>query len=491
MKLKKILKDISGYKIRGSKDTEITGITANSKLVSPGNLFLVKKGQTHNGARFVPEAVSAGASAVISDIYDPFLQDVVQVVHPDVAKIEPLVAGNYYHFPDRDLLMIGITGTNGKTTSSYLIKHLLDETGTSCGLIGTIEAIVGNYYLPTSRTTPDLITTYKFLHDMRANQNKAACMEVTSHALDQGRVSNLEFDIAIFTNLTQDHLDYHPNMEEYAKAKAKLFSSLKIVHKKKRPKVAIMNQDSPWTSELLKNCGAFVLGYSIERPSDLMAEDIQLNEKGLQFTVAYQGKKHPFSSNLVGRFNVYNLLAAIACGIVLKIPMESILSALKTFKQVSGRLERVTNKKGLSVYVDYAHTDDALRNVLSTLREITKGRLITIFGCGGNRDSYKRPLMGKVAEELSDLVIVTSDNPRNESPEDIISDIMKGFQKPSSAIIEMNRFEAIKKALTVAKREDVILIAGKGHETYQIFSSQTIPFDDRKVAKEICDTIAK
>ncbi len=491
MKLKKILKNVSGYTIKGSKEVEITGISSNSKFVAPGNLYLAKKGFTSDGAKFIPEAVASGAVAVASDIYDPFLKDVVQIIHPSVAEIEPYIAEAYYQSPDKELFLIGITGTNGKTTTSYLVKHLLDSCGVSCGLIGTIEAIIGNNYLPSTRTTPDVLTNYKFLHDMRLNQNRAACMEVTSHGLDQGRVANLDFDIAIFTNLTLDHLDYHKSFNEYAAAKAKLFSSLSSSSHKKGPKKAIVNNDSPWSKAMLEGCKTGHLTYGITNKADVMASNIVLDDKSIHFDLDYEGSQVPFSCPLVGRFNVYNCLAAISVGIVLGIPMQQIVAALESFSKVPGRLERVPNKKGLPIYVDYAHSDDSLRNVLVTLKEFTKGRLITVFGCGGNRDISKRPLMGRVAEELSDAVIVTNDNPRNENPEHIISDILKGFADPLHAVVEMDRFEAIKKAIQMAKRDDVILIAGKGHETYQIFSNQTTAFDDRKVAKEICEMLSK
>ena len=491
MKLKKILKDISGYTMKGSKEVEITGISANSKVVAPGNLYVAKKGFTNDGARFIPEAVSAGAVAVMTDIYDPFLHNVVQILHPNVAALEPVLAANYYQSPDQDLLLVGITGTNGKTTTSYLIKHLLDHIGLSSGLIGTIETIIGNKSFASNRTTPEVLSNFKSLHDMRASQNKAVTMEVTSHALDQGRVAMLEFDIAIFTNLTLDHLDYHKTFDNYAAAKAKFFSSLSKNSKKPFPKMAIVNQDSPWTQRMVQDCKVPCLRYGISSPADLTASDIVLSEKGLSFNVCYKGKVYPFSCSLVGRFNVYNCLAAICVGITLQIPIEKVLDIMQNFSQVPGRLERVVNKKGLSIYVDYAHSDDALENVLTTLREFTKGRLITVFGCGGNRDTLKRPLMGSIAEKLSDVAIVTSDNPRNENPEQIISDILQGFKDPSRVTVEPNRLEAIKKAVQMAKREDVVLIAGKGHETYQIFSNQTISFDDRKVAKDACEMLVK
>ncbi len=487
MKLKKIFQGIPNCSIKGSKECNVTGICANSTLVAPGNLYIAKKGSSFDGARFIPDAIAAGAVAILTDIYDPFFSHVTQIIHPHVSAIEAQVVATYHGFPDQSLLLVGITGTNGKTTCSYLVKHILDLSEMNCGLIGTIEVINGKNYIPAVRSTPDVTSNYKFLHEMVANGCKSACMEVTSHALDQGRVAGLDFDIAIFTNLNHEHLDYHLTMEKYSEAKAKLFSSLNMSSKKKYPKVAIMNQDSPYTQLLLKACPAKVLTYGILQKADFMAKDITLSEKGLRFTLIFEGKSYPVTSSLIGRFNVYNCLAALSFGVAAGIPLSKVIESLRSFSQVCGRLEKVPNKKGLSIYVDYAHKVDALQNVLSTLKEITKGKLITVFGCGGNRDIIKRPLMAKVSEELSDCTIVTSDNPRSEDPEKIIHDILQGFTSPSKAIVEINRKEAIRKAIQMAKKEDVIIIAGKGHETYQIFANQTIDFDDRKIAKELCE----
>jgi UDP-N-acetylmuramoyl-L-alanyl-D-glutamate--2,6-diaminopimelate ligase len=485
MKLRKLLKDIPVQMVKGTKEVEITGICSNSKLVSPGNLFIAKKGFTHNGAQFIADAVAAGAAAVLTDIYDPFLQDVVQVIHSDIPGIEAELAAEYYRHPSQDLFTVGITGTNGKTTCSYLIKHLMDGMGKQSGLIGTIECIVGKNYLPSTLTTPDVITNHKLLHEMASNHCQAAVMEVSSHALDQGRVKEIDFDVAVFTNLTLDHLDYHKTMEEYAAAKAKLFSSLTNAlsnGKKKDKKCAVVNADSPWVEVIVKDCKEKILTYGIDKKADVWASGIELFSKGTSFIVNYQNEKKRFVSGLIGRFNVYNCLAAIAVGIGQNIPLNQILEILSTFKAAPGRLEKVANSRGLNIFVDYAHTDDALKNVLETLKEIKSSRLITVFGCGGNRDHSKRPKMAEIAEMLSDFTIVTSDNPRNEDPESIIKQIVAGFKEAKHYIVELDRGEAIKKAVKMAQGEDIILIAGKGHETYQIFAHQTIGFDDREVA---------
>ncbi len=489
MKLKKLLKDIPEIVVRGSKEIEITGISANSKLIGPGNLFIAKRGLTHDGARFIPDVVAAGASAVLTDIYNPFYPQVVQLVHPRVDLMEAKLARAYFNDADRSLFLVGITGTNGKTTTSYLVKFLLEHLQSSCGLIGTIEWIVGQHVFPSSQTTPDVITNYKLFQDMAASGCTSCVMEVSSHALHQGRVNGIEYDVAVFTNLTQDHLDYHHDMQSYADAKASLFSSLAPVKGSRKPefcKMAVVNADSSWHSRMIQNCSAHVMTYGIDADCDIKAERIHLSATGMQMQICYQSKHYPFASALIGRFNIYNCLAAIGVGLSRGFSMEEILKVLSKFPKVPGRLERVPNSKQLPIFVDYAHTDDALCNVLQTLKEIKTGRLITVFGCGGNRDQGKRPKMGAVVECLSDVAIVTSDNPRQEDPNAIIRQILTGFKSPAHAIVIADRAEAIKVAVDIAKPNDLILIAGKGHETYQIFSQQTINFDDRLVAQQAC-----
>jgi UDP-N-acetylmuramoyl-L-alanyl-D-glutamate--2,6-diaminopimelate ligase len=486
VKLKKLLKEIPVKAIKGSKDVEIAGLCSNSKLVTPGDLFIAKKGVTHDGARFIPDAIAAGASAILTDLYDPFFSDTVQIIHPDVASVEAAIAKTFYGHPSDNLFLVGITGTNGKTTTSYLIRHLLEAFKVRCGLIGTIEWIVGEHVFPSGKTTPDILQNYKLFHEMIAKKCQACVMEVSSHALDQGRVRSIEFDVAVFTNLTQDHLDYHKTMEEYANAKAKLFSTLLPHGGKSFPKKAIVNADSRYFSQMIESCRVPLLTYGIEQPSDLTARHIRLSVEGMEFEVDYANEKHLFKTSLIGRFNVYNLLAAIGVGISRGFSLKSILETLSTFQAVPGRLERVPNEKGLNIFVDYAHTDDALYNVLSTLKEFKKGRLITVFGCGGNRDARKRPKMGAVVEALSDLTIVTSDNPRHEDPEMIIRNILAGLKTPGNALVIVDREEAIRRAVNIAKPDDILLIAGKGHENYQILSHQTIDFNDGIAAKAAC-----
>ena len=486
MKLKKLLKEIPSLQIRGSKELEITGVCANSKLVAPGNLFIARKGRSHDGAVFIPEAIAAGAAAILTDFYDPLLnRSIAQLIHPDASSIEGLVAAHYYGFPAQELFMVGITGTNGKTTTSFLVKHLLDTLVAPTGLIGTIEYIIGTHRYQATRTTPDTSSVQKMLRDMQNQGCLNAVMEVTSHALDQGRVDCIDFDAAIFTNLSLDHLDYHLTMDNYALAKNRLFRSLDPSSKKKQvqaAKTAIFNRDSPWSEKVVQGCRAKWLTYGIVEEADLTATDIRFALDRTQFSLNYQGKKAPLSSPLIGRFNIYNCLAAASVGLSMGLPLSDIAEALAEAPHISGRLEQVPNPLGLKIYVDFAHSDEALLNVLECLKEFKTGRIITVFGCGGNRDASKRPKMAQVCEELSDLVIVTTDNPRNEDPAEIVKQIFKGFSKPERHQIEFDRSAAIKQAVEEATEDDIVLIAGKGHEPYQIFSHHTIEFDDRKVA---------
>jgi UDP-N-acetylmuramoyl-L-alanyl-D-glutamate--2,6-diaminopimelate ligase len=493
MKLKTLLKDIPECQVRGSKEIKITGISANSKLIAPGNLFIAKKGRTFDGGHYIPEAIEAGACAVVTDLFNPSLKHIVQVIHPHVAAIESALAASYYQHPSQELFMVGITGTNGKTTTSFIIKSLLDYFFGPSGLIGTIEYIVGAHRYQATHTTPDVITNHKMLREMLVQGSRSAIMEVTSHALDQDRVAKIDFDIAIFSNLTLDHLDYHGNMENYGNAKKKLFEKLgREESKKKCAKWAIVNQDSPWTPYMLQGCSANVLSYGIENSADLQASHIRLEKQGTWANVVYQGKGIDCYWPLIGRFNVYNCLAAIAVALSQNIPLETVASHLSKMTLVRGRLQPIPNCLGLQIYVDFAHSDDALLNVLITLKEVQtrSGRLIVVFGCGGDRDRSKRPKMAKICEEYADLCIITSDNPRTEDPHQICAEIISGFSKQDVYQIELDRKEAIQKAIALACPDDIILIAGKGHETCQVFAHKTIEFDDCKAAADICMQLA-
>lgn len=486
MKVKKLLKGIPIQQVKGSKEVAISGLCANSKLVAPGHLFIAKKGKTDDGARYIPEAIQAGACAILTDLYDPSLKHVTQLIHSDVAAMEAMLAAAYYQFPSDHLWMVGVTGTSGKTTISLLTKYLLDHLYGPCGLIGTIEYIMGQHRYPATRTTPDVIQNHRLLREMIKQGCRSAVMEVTSHAMDQGRVAEIDFDVAIFSNLTPEHLDYHPSMEHYAEAKSHLFRSLG--KGKKKAALAILNVDDPWHMKMRENCNVPILTYGIDHPADLMASHIHLNRTGTALQVTYQGKTVACQWPLVGRFNVYNCLAAMVVALSRQMALEEVAARMVTLPFVRGRLEAVPNDLQLKIYVDFAHKDDALANVLQTLEELKTGRIITVFGCGGDRDRFKRPRMAATSERYSDWTIVTSDNPRSEDPEAICQEIAKGFTKKNYTI-ELDRRLAIRQAIEMASKEDIILIAGKGHEVYQIFAHKTIEFDDCKVVAEICSEL--
>lgn len=492
MKIKKLLKEIPNATFKGSKDVEITGICANSKIIVPGNLFIAKKGRIDDGSKYIPEAVSGGAAAILTDVYDPSYKHIAQIIHPDVAAIEASVAAAYYQHPSDELFLVGITGTNGKTTTSFLVKYILDALNSPCGLIGTIEYIIGQHRYQATRTTPDVTSNHKMLREMVRQGCRSAVMEVTSHALDQGRVQNIDFNVGVYTHLSLDHLDYHHTMDNYCAAKNRLFASLDPKHKKHilpNPHVAVINADCPWHEKVTAGCQAEQLTYGVFKEADLRATDIELLDAKTHFNVHYQGTSRALIWPLIGRFNVYNCLAAIGVGLAYGASLDRIIDILRTPPTVRGRLQPVPNALDLKIFVDFAHTDDALVNVLECLRELKQGKIITIFGCGGDRDRSKRAKMAQAVEEHADFAIVTSDNPRSEDPAEIAREIVQGFKSSQNYCIELDRREAIKKGIEMASAEDILLIAGKGHETYQIFAHKTIEFDDAKVAAHICDQL--
>ncbi len=476
MKLQKLLKDLKGLDIRGPKDIEITGISSRSDLIAPGNLFIAKKGKKFDGTEFIPDAISSGAAAVLTDLYNPFIKDTTQLIHPNIVEMEYKIAGAFYNNPHTSLFLTGITGTNGKTATTYLIKSLLEP----CGLMGTIEHIIGDHRLPTQLTTPDLITIYKLLYEMVQNRCTSGVMEVSSHALHQQRCQGISYDVAIFTNLTQDHLDYHQTMEAYAAAKSLLFKQIK------EGGHALINADDSFASKMIEECQSKVFTYGIDQVADFNPYNLKLSRSGIQFELHFQNQLLKIKSPLVGRFNVYNLLAAIATACIKGVSPDEIAAKISRVSKIPGRLERVENS---NVFVDYAHTPDALEKVLQTLNELKKGQLILVFGCGGDRDKEKRPLMGNVASQGADHIIITSDNPRNESPQSICQEVAQGCGKRHE--IEIDREKAISKAIRMAGEKDMILIAGKGHETVQIFHNRMLPFDDRVIALKTLEKLSQ
>ncbi len=467
MKLKKLLKDLD-VEVKGSREIEVTGISSHSQFIAPGNLFIARKGESYDGTEFISKAVETGAVAVLTDFYNPFLQGVVQIITPKIDLLEALLAKRYYETEKTPLFLIGITGTNGKTTTAYLIHHLLSN----CGLMGTIETVMGKQRFPSKLTTADVVTNHKLLREMGDQGMKAAVMEVTSHALDQNRVEGLIFDVGVFTNLSQDHLDYHKTMEAYLEAKLKLF---------KQCNETIYNRDDAVAEKFSRG-----VTFAIDHPADLVAKNIHFSLKGTTFELHYKGKVIPFQSQLMGRYNVYNCLAALAATLKKGERMGTLQKKLATFPGVPGRLERIGNSKGIHIFVDFAHTPEALSKVLETLHSIKKGKMITVFGCGGERDQDKRPKMGRAAEKYSDQIIITSDNPRSEAPLTICQEVAKGLTK-KEALIEVDRRVAIERGIFMAKENDILLIAGRGHEPFQKIDGRQIPFDDREVAREFAN----
>lgn len=469
VKIKQLFKDIDKIEIKGNRDAEITGLSSDSRTVAPGNLFIAKKGVSLDGTQFIGNAIEAGASAILTDLYDPFLP-IPQILFSNPGSLEAYLAARYYQRPSSQLQMIGVTGTKGKTTTAYLIRHIFEQLLIPTGLLGTVETIIGSNRIPSRLTTLDAIQNQKFLREMVIQGAKAAVMEVSSHGLEQGRVDAISFDIALFTNLYPDHLDYHKTMENYASAKAKLFHNFKGT--------AILNADNPWTPWM--KGGKKQVCFSLERPADLQATQVKLTQNGSHFVVAGQ----PFFLPLLGRFNIYNALGAIAVGLEQGATLSRISEILAAFPGVPGRLESVPNPFGIYVFIDYAHNGEALSNVLQTLREACRQKILLVFGCGGGRDPGRRASMGSAAEQYADQIFLTTDNPRGEDPGEIASQILSGCKSRDRIVQIPDRKKAIEQAIQAANRGDVVLIAGKGHEKVQIFLHQTIPFDDVQVAKE-------
>jgi UDP-N-acetylmuramoyl-L-alanyl-D-glutamate--2,6-diaminopimelate ligase len=482
MKLKKLIQDFEIADVKGSKEIEISGICSDSRRLSPGNLFIAKKGNDSDGNRFIGQAIDNGASAVLTEFYNPFLGKITQLIDPRIYELEGKLADRFYRYPSRELYVFSVTGTNGKTTTTYLVKHLLDAMNLSCGLIGTVETIVGDRRSFSTLTTHDVVMNHKLLREMVDGGCRAVALEASSHGLVQGRLDQMDLDAALFTNLTPDHLDYHRTIEEYAEAKRHLFKFLN--NSSKSNPLAIANGDDDASISLLQGCQANRLFFGLGSKCDVRAENISFSPLGTTFQVRYKEQSYPFFTPLIGRFNVYNVLGAICVGLHRNFSLEQMASVFASFQTVPGRLERVAHSRKFHVFIDYAHTGDALENVLQTLREIAHRKIITVFGAGGNRDPGRRLGLARAAEKGSDINIITSDNPRTEDPEEICRQILLGFSDTHAVRVELDRQRAIELAISMAEPEDIVLIAGKGHERVQIFNHHTVPFDDHAVALE-------
>jgi UDP-N-acetylmuramoyl-L-alanyl-D-glutamate--2,6-diaminopimelate ligase len=471
------------------QDLEVASLAYDSRQVRPGGLFVAVRGFRQDGRKFIPDALARGAKAVVVD--DPGVTlppGIVRVLVPDSRSALPDLAAAFFDYPSRKLQLVGITGTNGKTTTAFMSEAIFRNAGYTTGLIGTVENHVGSEVLPVERTTPESVDVEELLYRMHQAQVAYAVMEVSSHALELGRVKNLEFDVAVFTNLTQDHLDFHETFDNYRTAKAKLFRQLSASGVRGGERTAIINADDPSGETMRQATRAQVLTYGIKKPADIVAEDIDIGAKAATFTVRCAQGSERIRLRLTGLFSVYNALAACGVGLALGVDLSCVKAALENLPGVSGRFEQVYAGQDFAVIVDYAHTPDGLENILRTAKEFARGRILLVFGCGGDRDRTKRPIMGCLAAEYADLVFITSDNPRSEEPLAIIKEIEAGArQDPGArAVLEIipDRRAAIGAAIKAARPEDVVLIAGKGHETYQIIGDRVLPFDDRAVALE-------
>lgn len=500
MKLSQLLSLFPQLGWGDTRTEEVLGLSSDSRQIKPGWVFVAVKGFSQDGHQFIQSAVDSGAIALVVEdkinIPKDFSGAVVQV--DNARKALDKLAARFYGDPAANLFCVGITGTNGKTSVTYMVEHLLTAFGWPTGVLGTINHHLGDKKWEAELTTPDPVTLQKRMREFNALNAKAVAFEVSSHALDQGRADQIPFDVGVFTNLTRDHLDYHQDMESYFSAKQKLFSEL-LRNSPKPQTFAILNADDPYGKKIKVGDGVRRWFYSEakngrqDQNSDFSFKIVDLGYWGSQFTLATPRGSVEVKLPIPGKHNVYNSVAALAVAVAAGMSLDRAAAALTTFKGVPGRLEAVENSKGIHVFVDYAHTDDALQSVLNTLGDIRRlvqanNKIITVFGCGGDRDKGKRPLMAQVAERLSDLVIITSDNPRTEEPSSIIEDCLKGLnevQLKQKVKTEVDRRKAIASALQFAEEGDVILIAGKGHEKYQIIGKEKKPFDDVAVAKEI------
>ncbi len=492
MRLAQLLEDVSVTKLLSlsfgkmllTQDVEVHALQYDSRKVGQGDLFVAIRGTADDGHRFIDQAVSRGATvAVMEDdgaMPDSYFvhRSVIKIVVPDSRKALATMAGNFHHHPSRRLTLVGVTGTNGKTTTTHVIRSILQAQGGKVGLIGTIEYSLGEETVPATHTTPESLELNSLLATMVEGGCTAAVMEVSSHSLALSRVHGLTFAAATFTNLTQDHLDFHGTMAGYLQAKKILFDSLPA------GSGAVTNADDPYGMRMVEGSRASVLTFGIHATADVTATDVDITLAGTRLTVVRGAERLPVASRLTGRFNASNILAACATGLALGVGGKEIAEGVAKLTAVRGRFEQVPSPGGWTAIIDYAHTPDALENCLRTIHELLppgrRGRVITVFGCGGNRDRGKRPIMGGIATRLSDLTIVTSDNPRKEDPGSIIREILQGVTPGRTVYTEPDRRAAIRRALGLAQTGDVVLVAGKGHEDYQVVGDRKIHFDDRE-----------
>jgi len=465
----------------GIPNTEITGVCEDSRNIAAGNIFIARPGTKTDGARFLKDAHSRGAAAAVVQEKIP-KSPLPQIVVSDAGIAASVLANAFHQHPGRTVRMLGVTGTNGKTTTTYLVRHILATMKIRCGLIGTVEIDDGRIRREATMTTPAACDIATLLASMRDKGCRAAVMETSSHALDQGRVAGVPFMGAAFTNLTGDHLDYHKTMDNYAAAKAKLFTSLDPEG------VAVINAEDKYSPVMIENCAARIMRFGFGKSADYRAREVEVSSSGTSFLLQTPDGRHPVNMQLIGKHNIENALAAAALvGETFGLSVQQIAEGLKDAQGAPGRLQAVRSGQPFAVLVDYAHTDDALENVLSALRPLTRNKLRVLFGCGGDRDRTKRPRMARTAERLADALYITSDNPRTETPQDIIEEILGGLSENSgkAVTVEIDRHRAIERILSDAEPGDIVLLAGKGHENYQIVGTEKHHFDDVEEAMKI------
>jgi UDP-N-acetylmuramoyl-L-alanyl-D-glutamate--2,6-diaminopimelate ligase len=481
-----LLEALPEKRVIGTPPRTVSGVTADSRRVERGACFVAVPGFKQDARRFVPEALRRGATVVVTEgeVLDV---DVCQVLVPSARVALARIADAYFDHPSRHMTVVGITGTNGKTTTSYLVEALLRARGVRTGVIGTVQYLVGSERRPAGQTTPEALELQEMLATMRTDGVRGVAMEVSSHALALARVEGLQLDVAVFTNLTQDHLDFHGTFDEYRRAKRHLFELLAVSTKPTR--TAVLNADDPSAPEMVRGLDVPTLGFGLGASAEVRPVEHSSALDGIRMTVATPRGRLAMTSPLIGEHNVMNLLGAVATGFALGLEGRAIAEALAGVGAVPGRFEQVRAGQPFLVVVDYAHTPDALARVLTTARKLTRGRLGVVFGCGGDRDRGKRPIMGEIAARLADRMWVTSDNPRSERPDAIIEEIVVGIRRvwaggePYATLPE--RQASIRAALGWARAGDTVVIAGKGHETYQLIGSEVLPFDDREVARQI------
>lgn len=489
MILRDLIKGVETKRVLGSDDVEIPAVCYDSKEVRDGSLFAAIRGEKTDGHKYVESAVKSGARALLVEEIpeNPFRGvSIIQVEDTKSALAE--VSANFFNHPTKEITLVGVTGTNGKTTITYLLESIWQEWGKNAGVIGTVDYRFSGKKIPSIRTTPESLDLMSLFRDMRNSAVQCVVMEVSSHALDRKRVFGCHFDAAVFTNLSQDHLDYHGTIENYFEAKKKLFSEV-LRKSEKREKFSVINIDDPYGKEIAKEAVGKIISYSILNSEGVYAEKTDIAPEGIHTVLNTPWGRAEINSKLFGKHNLYNILAAVSTALSLGAEIEIVERGISKVAGVPGRLNRVENPFGITILIDYAHTPDALGNVLTAVRPFTRRKLILLFGCGGDRDPIKRPIMGRIGRELSDTLIVTSDNPRTENPDRIIDQIEKGVLGAGSQeklyFRIVDRHDAIRKAIEIAKEGDTVLLAGKGHESYQILGTEKIPFDDKEAAEKI------